>query len=274
MLEQHGKAEGGRLPAWLSTHPDPGKRRLRISQEVSAAQARGEGPADPLVEREGYLRRLDGLAYGTNPQQGVLREGEALHPALGIRLAAPDGWTLAGNPKGLTLRQPGGSGAIAVEVSAKETIEAADATFFAAEGVTRGKQWEADGDVATRWSRFTAKQNDAELAGTVVFAEADGRVFELLAMAPAAEWDGLRAGLESSLESFEAGAGDEQVAADHLEIVTIPEALALSDFATRWPSIVPLESLALLNRVPTDGTLAADSLAKRVVAGAGRPASR
>jgi predicted Zn-dependent protease len=275
MLEQVGEAEGGgRLPAWLSTHPDPGKRRLRISEQVTAAQARGEGPTAPLIERDAYLRHLDGLAYGANPRQGVLRDGEALHPALGIRVAAPEGWKLAGTPKGLTLRQPEGGGALAVEVSEQETVEAADARFFGGEGVERGKQWDGDGESLTRWSRFTAKRKEGEVAGTVVFAESDGRVFELVAMAPAAKWDGLRVDLEDALATFEASAGDLGVAADRLEIVEVPEALALADFATRWPSTVPLENLALLNRIAKDGTLAADSLAKRVVAGGARPASR
>ena len=274
MLEQVGKAAGGgRLPAWLSTHPDPGKRRLRISQEVSAAQARGEG-AEWRVGHEAYLQHLDGLAYGANPQQGVLRDGEAVHPALGIRLAAPDGWRLAGTPKGLSLRQPEGGATLAIELSGSESPDAAEAKFFAKEGITQGKQWEGSGEGASRWSRFTAKRKDGDLAGTVVFTEGDGRVFELLAMAPAAKWDGLRQKLEDALESFEAGAAEDSAAADHLEIVSLSEPLPLADFATRWPSTVPLEQVALLNRIASDGTLAADTLAKRVVAGTGRPASR
>jgi predicted Zn-dependent protease len=148
MLEQVGQAGGGDMPAWLSSHPDPGKRRLRISKEVSAVQARGQMPDPPRVEREAYLRRLDGMAYGPDPRRDAA--GEA-RPSLA----------------------------------------------------------------------------DLDLDG-----EGGGRA----------------------------------LGAQRLQVVPVTEALTLALFAERYPSTIGLAELALLNRVPADGTLAADTLAKRVVA--------
>ena len=50
------------IPNWLSTHPDPGSR-------VVKAQPIAERPAEGQAERnrDEYLRRVDGLAYGDDP---------------------------------------------------------------------------------------------------------------------------------------------------------------------------------------------------------------
>jgi hypothetical protein len=181
-------------------------------------------------------------------------------------VTAPAGWSLAGNPKGLTLREPGGGAAMTVTVAEEASAGDAEHRFFADKSVTRG-QWdgEAAGDV--RWNRFTAKRKGGDLAGTVGYAERDGRVFELLAVAPAPQWEAERQELEGALASFEELGGDARIDADRLELVPVAESLALSSFAERWPSTVGLSELALLNRVKADGSLPADSLAKRVVAG-------
>ena len=265
MLEQVGAAEGGHLPGWLSTHPDPGKRRLRMSQAVTEVQARGEMPTSPRVEREAYLRRLEGLAYGPDPQLGALRDGAALHPALGFRVQAPTGWSLAGNPKGLTLRPPQGGASLVVEVSEEASAAAARDAFFGKKGIARGEEWDGDGGV--RWSRFTSARKSENLAGTVGFVEQDGQVFELMGVAAASAWDAERQAVEEALTSFGALAGGDDIAGDRLALVEIREPLPLADFATRYPSTVGLADLALLNRVEAGGTLSADTLAKRVVAG-------
>jgi len=64
MLERVAEQEGGRLPVWLSTHPDPGSRAERLAKEVAAAEANGERLAVPRVEHDSFLAKLDGLVYG------------------------------------------------------------------------------------------------------------------------------------------------------------------------------------------------------------------
>jgi hypothetical protein len=51
-----------------------------------------------------------------------------------------------------------------------------------------------------------------------------------------------------------------------LSIVSLPRAMSLREFAERYPSTVPLETLAIINEVAVDGMLEAGQ-AKRVVGG-------
>jgi predicted Zn-dependent protease len=68
MLDRVAQLEGGRLPTWLSTHPDPGARTERVVEAVDAVQAQGAA-AEARLERDEFLTHLDGIAYG--PAQGV-----------------------------------------------------------------------------------------------------------------------------------------------------------------------------------------------------------
>ncbi len=62
VLEAVSKVEGvGRLPSWLSTHPDPGARRKRVEEQVAEMKI---SDADARIERDSYLERLDGMVFG------------------------------------------------------------------------------------------------------------------------------------------------------------------------------------------------------------------
>ena len=73
--------------------------------------------------------------------------------------------------------------------------------------------------------------------------------------------------LEAALASFEGLHAPDDIDANRLQVVSLTESLPLVQFAEKYPSTVGLADLALLNRVQADGTLAANSLIKRVVAG-------
>jgi predicted Zn-dependent protease len=92
MLQRVSKAsggEGGGVPEWLSTHPDPGNRREFIEQEIAKG---GADLSKTTVNRDQYLSRLDGMIYGENPREGYFKGTTFLHPDMKFRLEFPSGW--------------------------------------------------------------------------------------------------------------------------------------------------------------------------------------
>jgi predicted Zn-dependent protease len=77
VLEAVSKVEGvGRLPSWLSTHPDPGARRKRVEEQVAQMEAKLEGDfSNTRIERDSYLERLDGMVFGDG-QEGNMEEAD------------------------------------------------------------------------------------------------------------------------------------------------------------------------------------------------------
>ena len=93
---------GGRVPEWLSTHPDPANRSEAILQQV----ATGNYPTAQRVERDGFLRRLDGMPFGPNPREGFTADGIFHHPDLAFRLQTR-GWAVDNQKSAVQFVAPG-----------------------------------------------------------------------------------------------------------------------------------------------------------------------
>jgi len=91
------------VPNFLSTHPDP-LARVKDAQPA-AQQARGTR-TDLVVGREELLRRVDGVIFGDNPEQGIIRGSAFLHPPLRFRLDFPAGWEIANSPQQVVAKAP------------------------------------------------------------------------------------------------------------------------------------------------------------------------
>ena len=91
------------MPNWLSTHPDPGLRVTRaepVANKFVSADAK-------KVNHDQYLVRINGLVFGDNPKDGIVRGSEFLHPLLRIGVKFPDGWELTNTPEAVMAQEPG-----------------------------------------------------------------------------------------------------------------------------------------------------------------------
>ncbi len=86
-----GSAGSGRAGAdMLATHPSTPERVQAAILAARRAAAPGIGAAD----RARYLAALDGLAYGDNPTDGLVRGRRFIHARLGVTFEAPEGIAL------------------------------------------------------------------------------------------------------------------------------------------------------------------------------------
>jgi predicted Zn-dependent protease len=99
--EASGDRKG--VPNWLSTHPEPLARVAEITPTVTELKA---GRSNYLVNREALERRVDGVIYGDNPEQGVIRESAFLHPPLRFRIDFPGKWEIANSPTHVVAKAP------------------------------------------------------------------------------------------------------------------------------------------------------------------------
>src|SRR5690606_1733486 len=76
--EQSGAAD---IPTFLSTHPDPANREQKVAREA-ASWRKKVNTADLEVNRESYLRMIDGIIYGDDPRQGFVEQNRFYHPVL------------------------------------------------------------------------------------------------------------------------------------------------------------------------------------------------
>ena len=73
----------------MSTHPRTVDRVRKAM--AAAAVAR---PRDPRVAQEDYLARIDGMMFGDDPSQGIVRGTLFEHPVMRFRFRVPDGFRI------------------------------------------------------------------------------------------------------------------------------------------------------------------------------------
>ena len=89
---------------YTATHPAPATRVRRALENAARTPVR-----DPMVAREIYLRKIDGLFYGGSPEQGFVRGRAFIHPKLRFRFSVPDTFTLHNTPKAVIASGGGGA---------------------------------------------------------------------------------------------------------------------------------------------------------------------
>ena len=87
----------GKIPTFLSTHPDPLDRFENVNQLATEWQAKVQTPPYK-VNGDAYLRMIDGIVYGEDPRQGYVETGVFYHPGLKFQFPVPSGWDLVNSP--------------------------------------------------------------------------------------------------------------------------------------------------------------------------------
>jgi predicted Zn-dependent protease len=98
--EASGQSKG--VPNWLETHPDPLARVKDIQPAVQEASA---GRSNFVRNPDAMLRAVDGLIYGDNPDQGIVRGGAFIHPGLHFRVDFPATWDIQNSPDEVVVRK-------------------------------------------------------------------------------------------------------------------------------------------------------------------------
>lgn len=267
MLQSVSDASGGGgLPNWLSTHPDPTDRQERIERRLDSLPP----VANPVVHRNEYLQRIDGMTVGQNPREGFFRGQRFLHPDLRFELEFPAGWQTA-NQRSAVLAQSAAKDAV-IQLTVVEAASPDDAVraFTSQEGVSAGApRTDRVNGLPAASAEFSAQTDDGLLRGSVTAIAYGQTVYRFLAFAVDTQWDAYRSTARATVNSFRELTDPDALAVQplRLSIVQLDRTMTLQEFDRRYPSQVSLDQLALLNRVAPSASLPAGGLAKRVVGG-------
>ncbi len=117
-----------RIPEFASTHPDPINRYNNVHMHADAYQAK-DGKSDYKVNRNSYLRMIDGLIYGEDPKQGYVENNTFHHPELKFSFEKPTNWRLLNSPQVVQMAPESGDALINFTIAQAESMEAAAAAF-------------------------------------------------------------------------------------------------------------------------------------------------
>jgi predicted Zn-dependent protease len=250
MLDRVGAASGrGTVPGWMSTHPAPENRRARAESKIDAMNRDFSGWT---VERESFLRRIDGISFGEDPRQGYFKENRFFHPDMRFRMDFPQGWKFQNMRQAVIGQSPEKDAILQLTLAREETPDAALTRFFSQQGFRRtGPSMGSISGMRTAGDGFAVDTEQGVLQGRVGFVAYGGKVFQLLGYTAQYRWSNYEPAIRRALASFDRLDDPRALAVGpkRLKAVKVDRGMTLDEFASRHRATVPTETLALINRL-------------------------
>lgn len=118
------QAGGEEVPTFLSTHPDPADRETKVAK-LAADWKRKTKATSLQVNRDRYLRMIDGIVYGEDPKQGYLLDNTFYHPVLKFQFPVPRQWGFQNTPQQVQMASPDGKGMMILTLAQGTSLETA-----------------------------------------------------------------------------------------------------------------------------------------------------
>ncbi len=204
----------GRVPTFMSTHPDPADRQERVGQMARAKQQQlaQQGITKFDVGRDSYLRMLEGLLYGEDPRQGFVEASTFYHPELKFQYALPNGWQTQNTPQAVISGEPNGKAVLQLRL-AQGSDPMAAAQQFAQENklqVIGSRQQNINGFPAVIMQAQTTPDPQAQQQGQqqpiigikAGFISYQGNVYMLFGLAAQTDFARYELTFDNSIASF------------------------------------------------------------------------
>jgi len=114
---------GASIPNFLSTHPNPADRYNKVHAKADEWQA--AYPNKYKINRDEYLRMIDGLTFGEDPRQGFAENNVFYHPELKFQFPYPKDWQLQNAPTMVQIAPADGKALMQFTISAEKGLDAA-----------------------------------------------------------------------------------------------------------------------------------------------------
>jgi len=134
-LERLSEDSGNQLPDFLSTHPNPGERMATVDRLATQYQKKNN-LTNPIVNRNSYLKMIDGLVYGKDPKQGFVENNYFYHPELKFQFPIPSGWKSANSPQSFQMAEPNDKALMTLSLAPGKNLQDAANTVIQKYGLT------------------------------------------------------------------------------------------------------------------------------------------
>jgi predicted Zn-dependent protease len=241
------------IPNWMSTHPMPADRVVRLEERVAAL--RTQATRELAVNRSQYLQRVDGLMFGDNPREGVQRGNAFLHPDMRFRMEFPQGWQIQNTPQQVVAQPPGGGGYVFLQLVQQPRGQSLQDIAAADLGQTGLRFVEGGETTVNGLQAFVGTfQGQLQQMGDVVLRSAwiahNKQVFRLAGLASTNNYRQLQQAVDASVRSFQPlSAGEaERIRPSVLEIYTVRQGDTWDSIAAgAGRKLVPAATLAVIN---------------------------
>ncbi|MCF0056649.1 M48 family metalloprotease [Dyadobacter sp. CY356] len=127
-LKRISDKSGASIPTFQSTHPDPGNRQVTVEKLATSYQSAHQAKYN--VNRDVYLRKIEGLIYGVDPKQGFVEGGQFYHPELKFQFPVPSDWQSENTPAQFQMASKDGKAMMLFTIAEGKTLDEAAQTVI------------------------------------------------------------------------------------------------------------------------------------------------
>ena len=203
-LKRQSASQSEELPTFLSTHPDPGNRYATVNKLAVEWKAK-LGVKNPVIARNEYLRRIDGMVFGEDPRQGYLENDVFYHPGLKFQFSVPQGWNYQNTPQRVQVAPKDGKALMFMTLAKGTTPEEAATTTLQAFGLqaTESKKVFINGLPALRVYAAPAQQQQGQEIRTVsTFIQYGGKIYLMLGVSSFTDFTTYQPYFLQSMQNF------------------------------------------------------------------------
>ena len=266
-LSRLGGGGGARVPEWQSTHPDPGNRAA-VAQK-KAAELTPAQLTNVKVNRNEFLKLLDGMVFGENPRNGYFKGTRFLHPDLRFEYNVPSGWKSANMPEAVVSQSPENTGQLQL-AQAQGTPAQAVQQFIGQQGitVTQNAQTTING-LPAAIAQFDAQTQDGAIKGIIAGVQYQNATYLMVGLTTTAAAAKNLPLMDAAMRSFRALNDPALINVQPalVQLVTLPEAMTGLTFTQRYPSSVPAAEVYIINGMDAATNVSRGTVLKRVVGG-------
>ena len=260
-------SEGGsqELPTFLSTHPDPGERNATVAQ-LATEWKQKTNLTNAQVNRNSYLKRIEGLIYGEDPRQGYLENSVFYHPELKFQFPVPQGWSYQNSPQQVQLASRDGKAMLLLMLAQGITLQEA------ASGVLQKYKLQLieNRNVTVNGSNAIAmiadlQQQQGNLRTLSYLIQYNGNIYHLLGVSGVNDFNSYSSFFSSTMQNFKALTDPAKLnkKPERVRIKTVnTEAILEQVFRNNKVAEKRFEEFAVLNGMKLTDRVAAGTLIK------------
>ncbi|RYY96061.1 MAG: peptidase M48, partial [Chitinophagaceae bacterium] len=191
LQRQSQAASAQAIPPFLSTHPDPGDRYNTVNGLATQWQQKtNQTAASMKVNRDSYLRRIEGITYGADPRQGYVETGAFYHPELRFQFPVPQGWQYQNSPSQFQMAPADGKSLVILMLAPGTNLrEAATAQLQKLQlTVVDSRETTVNGLSALTVVADQQQQGGAAIRTLSYFIQYNGNIYHMVGVTAAADF--------------------------------------------------------------------------------------
>jgi predicted Zn-dependent protease len=262
---QEAASGGGKIPEFLSTHPSPSEREATVAKLAEEWKKKLK-LKDARVNRDSYLKRIDGMILGEDPRQGFTEQGVFYHPELKFLFPIPQGWKLQNAPTQVQMAPESGEAIMILTLTKGTSLEdAANKNLQQYNLVLVESKKENINGLSSIIMVADQKQEEATLRVLSTLIQFEGNIYNFMGISTLANFAGYQSSFLHTARNFDELKEAEKLnrKPDVVRIKTVPQAMTLD--ATFRHFNVPqerFEELAILNGMSLKDQLSKGTLIK------------